>query len=124
MVIAFANNQTLVAIQTTATVVYTDPVPLNGNDRASCISDLHHLYATAGTPRLKYQGQVSNDGGVNWVDISSCTDTLTAAGVRKIVATVNGALLRFAFTLDWSAGGGATDTAGCCFDLHVNLDHV
>jgi hypothetical protein len=124
VVIAFANNQTIVAIGNVATEVVTDPVPLNGNDRAACISNCHQIAATAGTPRLQYEAEVSNDGGANFEPVSAVGDTITAVGLRRVVGLVPGGLLRFRFTLDWSAGGGATDVASCCFDLHVNLDHA
>jgi len=125
MVIAFFNNQTMVATPAAPCVIFTDPVALNGNDRAACMSNVHNIFVTgAGAIRLVYVGQVSNDGGANFTDVTLCADTLTAAGVRRVVATTVGALLRFKATLEWSAGGAAGDIASCCFDLHVNLDHA
>jgi len=126
MVVVFANNQTMVAMFSIgSTVITTDPVPLRGNDRASCILNTHSIFATGGTPRLTYQAQVSNDGGPNFVDAGGVTDLTTTTGLRRLVATLNGAaLIRFRYTLDWQAGGAGSDIAACCFDLHVDLDHV
>jgi hypothetical protein len=124
-VVVFANNQTLVTVQGAATTVFTDPVPLGDNDRLSAMLDVHSIVkggmVTTGT--LAYVAQVSNDGGQNYVDSTTVLDSTTATGVRQVVGTVNGALLRFKYTFT-AAGGNAGDFAGCCFDLHVNMDHV
>ena len=123
MLIAFANNQTLVAIGSTAVVVFTDPVPLDGNDRASAIWNIHAIGQTAGSAALTYLAQVSNDGGQNWMDASAVTDTASTAGVRQDVGAVNGALLRFKYTLHNATAVG-TEVSFATFDLHVNLDHA
>ena len=125
MVVVFANNQTLVTVQGTQTIIYTDPVPLGNNDRLSVMLDTHSIVKggdiTTGT--LTYLAQVSNDGGQNYVDSSTVTDQTTTTGVRQIVGTINGALVRFKFT--YVASGGTNGAfAGVCFDLHVNMDHV
>jgi hypothetical protein len=124
-VVVFANNQTLVTVQGTPTTIFTDPVPLNGNDRLSAMLDVHSIVkgGTVTTGTLVYLAQISNDGGQNYVDSTTVTDTTTATGVRQIVGTVNGALVRFKFTYT-ASGGSSGDFSGCCFDLHVNMDHV
>jgi hypothetical protein len=115
MVIAFANNQVIAAASGTTSTIYTDPVPLDGNDRATAHLYIEYLFnAGAG---VTYQGQVSNDG-VNWLDVSSLTDTQsTAQTVYAKMAACNGAFLRF--KLSYSAAGA---TGACCLDLHVVLD--
>jgi hypothetical protein len=125
MLIVFANNQTLVAVQGTNVTVFTDPVPLNGNDRLSAMLDTHSVVRAnlSGTLTLSYVAQVSNDGGQNYVDSTAVLDSATAAGVRQIVGTVNGALVRFKYTVAIT-GGSTGDFGGVCFDLHVNMDHV
>jgi hypothetical protein len=124
MVVVFANNQTLVAAQGGALTVFTDPVPLNNNDRLSVMWNIHHIFKSGtGTTTATYTAQLSNDGGQNWVDSAAVLDSETAAGVYQIVGEVNAALLRFKFGLNVS-GGSTGDVGGCCFDLHVNMDHV
>jgi hypothetical protein len=124
MLIAFADNLTLVAIGTgVATTVYTDPVPLGNNDRLTGMLNVHSLVKTAGTATLTYTAQVSNDGGQNYVDSTTVTDSTTAVGVLQKVGTINGALVRFKYGFIIT-GGAAGDVASVCFDLHVNLDHV
>ncbi len=124
-VVVFANNQTLVTVQGTPTNIFTDPVSLNGNDRLSAMLDVHSIVkgGAVANGTLAYVAQVSNDGGQNYVDSTTVLDNTTATGVRQIVGTVNGALLRFKFSFT-ASGGAAGDFAGCCFDLHVNMDHV
>lgn len=125
MVIAFANNQTLVAVQGTPTIVFTDWVPMGGNDRASCQSTIHSIAKSnaSTTVTLVYLAQVSNDGGQSFTDESGVTDTLTTAATERVVGAVNGVLVRFKYTLT-VAGGSTGDMGAVCFDLHVNFDHV
>ncbi len=120
MVVVFANNQTLFAINTFPSTVYTDPVPMNGYDRLSCILDTEAIGASGGGGSLVYTAQVSNDGGANWVD-TAVTDTATAVGLRQKLQTANGALVRFKFAFS-QTGGAAGDMAAITFDLHVNFD--
>ena len=124
MVIAFANNQPMTAIFGTTSVITTDPVPLGHNDRASAMLNTHYVFTQGGTATLSYQAQVSNDG-TNWVDVTALTESVTTATTtpEQVVAAVNGAYLRFKFSLTIAAGS-AGDIAGVGFDLHVNLDHV
>lgn len=115
MVIAFANNQVIAAASGTTSTIYTDPVPLDGNDRVTV-----HLYPeymfNAGTG-VTYQGQASNDG-VNWIDVTNFTDSTTTAGsVVARMSAVNAAFLRF--KLSYNAAGGI---GVCCFDLHGVID--
>lgn len=119
MVIAFANNQVMVSPDAVTNTIYTDPVPLNGNDRATAHLFVEYIFNTA-VPGVRYQGQVSNDG-VNWVDVTALIDSTAAVTSvpRAITATVNGAFLRFKLTFLGSGGVGAVN-----FDLHVLLDHV
>ncbi len=124
MIVAFANNQTMSAVGGGSTNdLYTDPVPMGENDRASPIFNVHYAFAGGGggTPTISYQGQMSNDG-TNWVDVTGLTDSTTAATAtpRALAAkSVNGAFIRFKF----SFGSTGTGTAGVAFDLHVLLDH-
>ena len=117
MVIAFANNQVIAANSGTSTI-YTDPVPLNDNDRATCHLMVEYIFNASGSG-VVYQAQVSNDG-VNWVDASGVTDnsTTVTSTPEAIVGTVNGAFLRFKITFTASGIGM------CNFDLHVMLDHA
>jgi hypothetical protein len=124
MLIAFANNQTLVSVGSTTTTIFTDPVPLGNNDRLTAMLNVHSLVKTGGTTgTLSYTAQVSNDGGQNYVDSASVVDSVTGTGVEQVVGTVNAALVRFKFSLLLS-GGASSDVLACCFDLHVNMDHV
>ena len=121
MVIAFANNQVIAANNVATNTIFTDPVPLNDNDRATCHLMVEYIF-NAGAGGVAYQGQVSNDG-VNWVDVSGLSDSATAAtptGPQAVVHAVNGAFLRFKLSFQASAAA----VGACCFDLHVMLDHV
>jgi len=124
-VVVFANNQTLVAVQGTVINVFTDWVPMGVNDRASAILTVHSLVKSnaSTTVTLAYLAQVSNDGGQNPADEPGLTDSVTATGTERIVGAVNGALVRFKYTLT-VAGGSTGDVGAVCFDLHVYLDHV
>ncbi len=124
MVVAFANNQAMTAKQGTVSVIYTDPMALNGNDRAAANLGVHYIWGQTAGSSIAYDAEVSNDG-VNWVPVSAFTDTTTApTGItpRQVVATVNGAFIRFKFSL--TAGGSSGELAGVAFDLHVKLDHA
>src|SRR5688572_20837089 len=84
-VVVFANNQTLVTVQGTNAVIFTDPVSLNGNDRLSAMLNTHSIVkgGTVTTGTLTYVAQISNDGGQNYVDSTTVLDNTTAAGVRQ-----------------------------------------
>jgi hypothetical protein len=124
MLVAFANNQAMTAIDGTPSVITTDPVPLSGNDRASAMLGIHYIFGQGGaTISLAYKAQLSNDG-TNWVDSSTLTDTYGAVTTapRQKVAAINAAYIRFVYT--FTVTGAPDDVGGVCFDLHVNLDHV
>ena len=125
MVIAFANNQTLVCIGSTAVTVHTDPVPLSGSDRLTSTANVHSIATNSatGAPQFVYTAQLSNDGGQTWVDSAFVTDTLTSAGIAQDVGTVNAALVRLRFVFSNPLAVG-TDVSTVCFDLHVKVDHV
>ncbi len=127
MVVAFANNQVMVAVNDGVATISTDPVPLGGNDRAAAIFNVRYVQRPGGggvTATIAYQAQVSNDG-VEWVNVATLTDSATDVTnpARQVVAAVNGAYLRFLYTFSLT-GASAGQMAGTCFDLHVNLDHA
>lgn len=129
MVTVVANNLAMTALGPAISEVYSDPIDLGGNDRATVMWNIHYLWAyDAGgggaTGTAGYQAQVSNDG-VYWVNVAALTDTANAAtGSTPRVITpspaVNGQFIRFRITLTASSG----DLAGAAVDLHVLLDHV
>lgn len=124
MVIAFANNQTMTAIDGEPSVITTDPVPMRRNDRATANLNVHYIFAQpSATPDIAYQAQVSNDG-VHWVDVTGLSDNTgsTTSVPRQVVQEAHGAFIRFKFTLTVSGGSGS-EVGGCGFDLHVKLDH-
>jgi len=118
MMVAFANNQVIVANASTTSTIYTDPVALGNNDRGTAVLVVHYLFG-GGTTTLTYTAQVSNDG-VEWVD-TTLTDSATTAGpAQQTIDDLNGAFVRF--KMDYATGSGAT--GGVCFDLPVSLDHI
>lgn len=123
MAIAFAKNLSLVCIGIGPVDVYTDPIPLGGNDRLSCICNVHYIQtnSAAGPVQVSYTALFSNDGGVTYVASTAVLDTLYAAGVSQIVGPANAAYLRFQFTLA-NPMGAATDISCASLDLHVNAD--
>lgn len=126
MVIVFANNQTMAADGAAggaASVINTDPVPLNGNDRATMVLNAHYFFGGGGAPSRSFsvQPQVSNDGVV-FLNTGAAI-TITAAGDTPLqtVRIVNGAYLRMQYTLTVTP---TQANAHICFDHHVNLDHA
>lgn len=127
MVTVVANNLAMTALGPAISEVYSDPIDLGGNDRATVMWSIHYLWAyDAGgggaTGTAGYQAQVSNDG-VYWVDVGALADTASAATgstPRADTAAVNGQFIRFKITLTASSG----DLAGAAVDLHVLFDHV
>lgn len=117
MLVAFANNQVIVAPTVDSVSIYTDPVPMGDFDRVSAMLNCHYLFPS-GT--VTYEAEVSNDG-TNWA-ATALTDFATGATPtpRLKVEPVNGGFIRFKFTF---ANSGAV-TGGVCFDLHVQLDHA
>jgi hypothetical protein len=123
MVVVFAKNQTLVAIGNGPVTVFTDPVPMGEFDRLSSIANVHNIETNSvtGAPQIVYTAQLSNDGGQNYVDSSTVTETILSAGVTKKVGAVNAALVRFRLAFSNSSAGG-TDVSCICFDLHVDFE--
>ena len=126
-VVIFANNQTMAAdgaMGATASVITTDPVAMNGNDRVSMILNAHYLFGAGGSGNRSFsvQPQVSNDG-VEFLD-SGAAITITAASGTPLqtVRTINGAWIRMEYTLAVTTPPAAD--AHICFDHHVLLDHV
>jgi hypothetical protein len=124
MLVVFANNQTMAAEAGTSSVITTDPVPLNGNDRASMILAAHYFFGGGGvgpTRTFAVQPEVSNDG-VTYVPVGAAISIMDAAETpQQTVRTVNGAFVRMRYTLTCPA---AVPNAHICFDHHVNFDHV
>jgi hypothetical protein len=116
-VIAFADNQVIVAADGGTTTIYTDPVPLGDDDRGTAQFQVEYIFNSA-TPHLVYLAQVSLDG-TNWVD-TALTDDASAAGVSALTEELHGAFVRFKFSLT----AASSVVAAACFDLHVLLDHV
>jgi hypothetical protein len=114
----------MTSVQNITNEMPTEPIPLDGDDRASAIFKVHYIWTQAGNAAAAYRGQVSNDG-VNWVDVPGFTDSATTAAStpKLLVATVNGAWLRFVLGFN-VALGVAQEVGGTAFDLHVKLDHV
>ncbi len=126
MVVVFANNQTMVAIGAQPKVIFSDPVPLGENDRASAQFTVHVLDKTGGTTLTQsWIAQLSNDGGQVFLDVTTgLEDSTVATGTRPLVVSpANGVLMRIKFTLQ-NTGAASTDVATSCFDLHVNVDHA
>lgn len=127
MVTVVANNLAMTALGPIVSEVYSDPIDLGGNDRATVMWNIHYLwvYDAGGggaTGTAGYQAQVSNDG-VHWVDAGALGDTATAATgstPKSNTQPVNGQFVRFRITLTATSG----DIAGAAVDLHVLFDHV
>ena len=115
MIMTFAKCQVVVADTGATSDCFTDPISLGENDRGAAILLIHYIY---GGGTLTYTAQVSNDG-VEWVD-TLLTEGATAAAATPLqeVQDLNGAFLRFKFSL--ANGGGGQ--GGVSFDLHVDLD--
>lgn len=111
-----ATNQSLVAAPGTTSEITTDPVRLDGKDRASAIPLVHSLVGP-GTPEFSYFTQVSNDGTA-WVD-QGPSDILAGAGAGPIeVGPLNGAYFRVVFRLEADAGSTPSSVV---FDLSLNV---
>lgn len=129
MIVAFASNQVMVAKGDGAgtgasMVITTDPVPMNGMNRASAIMNIHSILdAGSQTPQLTATAQVSNDG-VNWVDDGPVVVATTSGAQAIKTADTEGQFVRFQYTLEPEAGASGSDYTFMCFDLHVRLDHT
>ncbi len=119
MLIAFANNQELLAAPGTTSEIVTDPVSLERLDRASVVANIHYIFP-GGSASLTYVTQVSNDG-TSWVD-QGPTASLNSAGVKPPdVVEVHGGWMRIVLRLTAPAGPVASMVA---LDLHARLDKV
>jgi len=118
VLVAFAEDQTIVADPDTTREITTDPVALGSNDRAS-MTALISVLQGPGVPTLALVAQVSIDG-VHWVNQGPSVVAVIAAGPLPLVkASVNGAFLRFLFRL---VGGTGSVLSVATFDVHVRLD--
>lgn len=118
MTTVFANNQLIVAAAPTSSVITTDPVPLNGNDRIWPVLNVHYIFG--GTTRaIEFQAQGSNNG-VDWVNVGPM-GSANAVGVSEanaIASSIYAAFIRYQYTLV-STGSG---TVVACFDHNVSID--
>jgi hypothetical protein len=122
--IVVAKNQAMTSIQNVTNEVPSEPIPMNGDDRASVIFKVHYLWTQSVNAAAGWHGQVSNDG-VNWLNVAGFSDSATSVAATPLlkVGAVNGAWLRFILEFN-VAPGVAQETGGTAFDLHVKLDHV
>jgi len=121
MMVVFANNQVIVADAAAApsVTITTDPVALNGFDRATAVTVINSMFG--GTVRnLMIQGQTSNDGVTFLNDGPAKMYNLAADTPDRVTADVNGGHFRFMFTFSITAGAG---TGAVIFDVHCKLDH-
>jgi hypothetical protein len=123
-IVVFANNQCMVADGSTgnASEITTDPVPLNGLDRAALILTAHYFFGGGGSGggrNFQVFTQVSNDG-TNFLDLGAAVQ-ITAVSDTPVRDTraCNAGYLRYRFVLNPVA---AQPDCHICFDLHVNLD--
>jgi hypothetical protein len=119
MITVFASNQPMAAPAGGApSVITTDPVPMNGNDRVSGIVTTHYVFGPT-TPTLTITVEGSNDGTA-WVDFTpggwpepAAAGSQELAAAEAIFAFVR---MRFSFT---DTGSG---NAFICFDVHAVVD--
>jgi hypothetical protein len=126
MLIVFANNQAMAADGASGgapSVITTDPVAMNGNDRVSMILNAHYFFGAGGAVNRSFsvQPQVSNDGVTFLSDGAAITINETSDTPLQTVRTINGAYLRMQYTLTATP---VVANAHICFDHHVNMDHV
>lgn len=121
MIVAFANNQTMVGAGDASTVITTDPHPVGDANYVEATFNVHSIFATGGTPDIAYKVQGSNDGQ-NWFDIGGFSDNTGAAtsAPREKGADVTCAFVRVVYTLT-ASGGSSSDVVGTTFDLHANF---
>ena len=50
MLVVFANNQTMVAAPSTTAIIFTDPVAIGDNNRATGITNIHTIVNATGRP--------------------------------------------------------------------------
>ena len=122
-----AQNQAMTARIGAPSVIYTDPIELGDNDRATVMWMIHYLWAFdvgggAAVGTAGWAAEVSNDG-VNWVPVGAAgSDTSAVAPPLPLPKTfaANGQFIRFKMTLMVAPG----DLTGVAFDLHVKFDHI
>lgn len=127
MVTVVAQNQAMTAVNGLVSVIYTDPIDLGDNDRATVMWMIHYLWAfDAGgggaTGTAGWEAEVSNNA-TDWVPVGMAgSDTSVTALPNPLPKTfaANGQFIRFKLTLLPTAG----DIAGSCVDLHVKFDHI
>ena len=121
MIIAGANNQTLIAIDTTASSITTDPHPMGDANYMQVAVNVHVLFSAGGNPTLTYAVQGSNDGQT-WFPLTDITKSVTSTTTEPDIdgGDVTCAFIRFKFTLSADAGTGG-DITCATFDLHANL---
>lgn len=122
-----AQNQAMTALIGAPSVIYTDPIELGDNDRATVMWMIHYLWAWdsgggAANALASYETEVSNNA-MNWVPIGAAgNDSSNAALPNPLPKTfaANGQFIRFKLTLNVTLG----TLAGVAFDLHVKFDHI
>ncbi|NDP42772.1 MAG: hypothetical protein GZ089_08670 [Aromatoleum sp.] len=118
MIIAFANNQVMVANNSITTIIYTDPVPMGKNDRLTCHINVEYMFNSA-APGLKYVGEFSLNGS-DWLPNLSVSDSVNAPVQKSLAPVISpAAFVRFRFEFT----PGAAVVGAVNFDLHVDLDH-
>ena len=116
-VIAFANNQVIVAGPGTTSTILTDPVPMNDSDQLTCHLNVDYIFSVGGSG-LVYTAHVSMDGST-WIPCG-VTDSANAIGTKILgPTTVPAAFVRFELKYTAGAVVGAVG-----FDLHVMIDHA
>jgi len=114
MIVSFADNLVMVC-DTSTSVITTDPVAMDGNDRLAGVLNVHYIFGTNGLLSIQLQG--SNDG-TTWIDLGApeTEGAAEASGIGQVTAAY--AFVRYEFTFS------AADVGGICFDLHSRLDHA
>jgi hypothetical protein len=120
MMVVFANNQVIVADAAAAPSVSitTDPVALNGFDRATMVAVINAMFGGTAC-NLMVQGQTSNDGVTFINDGPVAIYNLATDTPNRVTADVNGAFFRFVFTFSILAGAGM---GAVIFDCHCKID--
>jgi len=121
MLVNFVQNLTLIADQSQATTMYTDPMPV-GNpalNRLQLTLETHRIIAMGTPPTFSLAVTVegSNDG-VTWFDTNvSVTKTDETAGEDVDAFDFGFARIKLALTCTGSAG----DWVVAMFDVHGNF---
>jgi hypothetical protein len=102
--------------------VYVDPIPTNGNDRASVVIDVTSLFNNA-APDFVWGTEVSNNGTA-WVPVATAGSG-GATAVAGLMASQPFVGLAYEFVRFWfelTAGAGVI--AGVTFDAHADISKV